>query len=452
LNETQRLAAHVARTQFADLPAKAIVDAKILLTDWLGVCLGGTRTETGRLAADYQRDMASRPEATIYGFGYRVSAPAAAFANAISAHSIELDDADDEALIHFGVSVVSSALAVAERQGASGRQVLTAVVLGCDVLQRLNLALNPEARDRNFHTTSVFGSIGSASTAASLLSLSVEQTASAMALAAASAGGLMEFYGASMQKRFTPGPAAYNGIQAALLAQRGFTGAPTILEGERGFCRAFSPHPRIEKLTEGLGQVYPAKFDYKPYACARPIHYAIDCALEARRSGVQPDQVERIHFRRHPAWIAYHMIHAPRTYHEAQVSLPFSVAVALVEGDAFLDQYREENLRHPLIMDLARRVQASPDPGLPRTVSVAMDVQLKDGRTFSTQVDYAKGSEENPLTPEERRRKFTCLAGPVVGDGGVDRILTLMDRLEDVSDVRELIGYLTGAVGSAAVR
>lgn len=447
MNETQQLATHVARTRYADLPEKAVKDVKRLLSDWLGVCLGGTGTESGRIAAEYQRDLASRPESTIFGYGWKVSAPAAAMANSICAHSIELDDADDQALIHYGVSVVPAALAVAERQRASGQQLLTALVLGCDVLQRLNLALNPGARDRGFHTTSTFGPIGAAAACASLLGLTADQTASALGLAATSAGGLMEFYGTSMQKRFNPGPAAHNGVQAAMLAARGFTGASTILEGERGFARAVCPDPRLDKLTEGLGQVYPAKFDYKPYACARPIHYAIDCALHARKAGIRPEAVESIHFRRHPWWITYHMIATPRTYHEAQVSLPFSVAVALMEGDAFLDQYREENLKDPVITDLARRVTASADDTLPRTVSVAMELRLKNGEIFRTRVDYAKGSEENPFTPAEIRRKFSRLGRPVVGEARVDEILAIVANLDKVADVTALIDLMAGREG-----
>ena len=173
---------------------------------------------------------------------------AAAFANAISSHSIELDDIDVLALFHFSPPVYSSALAVADATQASGKDLIAALAAGCEMMERVSRAANNSLRNRAFHTTPTCGVFGATIAASKLLRLNAEKITNALGMAGAQASGLMEMYGPSMQKRFNPGPTARNGVTAALMAQLGFTGADTIFEGERGFLRAFAgrhDHPPL---------------------------------------------------------------------------------------------------------------------------------------------------------------------------------------------------------------
>src|SRR5262249_1655477 len=141
---------------------------------------------------------------------------------------------------------------------------------------------------------------------------------SALGLAGAQASGLMEMYGPSMQKRFNPGPTARNGVTSAAMAQLGFTGADTIFDGERGFLRAFTDKHDASQLTEAIEQPYQLEIEFKPYSCARPIHNAIDCALEIRkRDNPALSAISKIEMVRHPDWAQYHQNKAPRTFHEA---------------------------------------------------------------------------------------------------------------------------------------
>ena len=192
------------------------------------------------------------------------------------------------------------------------------------------------------------GVFGATVAAGKLLRLPPAKLSAALGLAGAQASGLMEMYGPSMQKRFNPGPAARNGVTAALMAQLGFTGADTIFEGERGFLRAFTDAHDVSQLTQGLELPYELEIEFKPYSCARPIHNAIDCALEMRkRDNPALDAIKHIEIERHPDWAHYHQNKAPQTYHEAQVSLPYSVAVAFKEGKALLRQYTDRKLKDP---------------------------------------------------------------------------------------------------------
>lgn len=444
MNETQTIAKHTAELEYGSIPENILNEIKILLFDYLGVALGGGKTKSGKIAAEFSRSLGEKPEATIIGCGDRVSAASAAFSNAILSHSIELDDVDSLAYFHFSPPVYSAALAAAERAQASGKELLLALVAGCDLMARLSAAMNPSLRDRGFHTTPTCGVFGAAAAAAKLFGLTPPEITSALGLAGAQASGLMEMYGVSMQKRFNPGPAARNGVISAVLAQMGFTGAETILEGERGFLKAYCDRFDREKLVEGLGAEFPIFVEYKPYACARPIHNAIDCALTIRKEHAPDiDRIAAITIYRHPGWAHYHQIKRPRTYHEAQVSMPFAVAVSLKEGQAFIDQYSDKNLVNPDIRRLSEMVAIKPLDGLPRGVSCRMEVTLADGTRYTSQTDYPKGSIQNPMTPAERRDKFRKLSAGILDTETQQRVEEMVFEMEAVKDVAQLLTLVT---------
>ena len=305
---SENLADHFTRIAIADIPNKLIADAKTLVADYLGVALAGSQTDSGDIAARFAVETGGKPEATLIGHPGKVPAVHAAFANAIGSHSIELDDVDVLALFHFSPPVVSAALAAAERERATGAEFIAAVALGCEMMARASAATNPSLRDRGFHTTPTCGVFGAAVAAGRLLKLSTEQMVSALGMAGAQASGTMEMYGPSMHKRFNPGPSARNGVTAAVMAKLGFTAASTIFDGERGFCRAFSDKFDLGELTKRLGEDFPVYMEYKPYSCARPIHNAIDCALNIRKELKEPvANISAITMQRHPTWAHYHL-------------------------------------------------------------------------------------------------------------------------------------------------
>lgn len=280
------LAEYFVNLDALSVPTATRANVKLLVRDYLGVALRGSQTESAQIAARFANETGGKAEATIIGNGGRVPASSAAFANAIAAHSLELDDVDVLALFHFSPPVVSAALAAAEAVGATGLDFIAAVAAGCEMMARVSNATIFSLRNRGFHTTPTCGIFGATVAAARLFELNEAQTVSSLGLAGAQASGLMEMYGPSMQKRFNPGPAARNGIVSAAMAKLGFTGAATIPDGERGFCRAFSDDAKMNALTDGLRDEFPILIEYKPYSCARPIHNAIDCALDIRAQSV----------------------------------------------------------------------------------------------------------------------------------------------------------------------
>lgn len=435
-----QLAQHFHKFDYRQLPDASRVAVKRLLLDYLGVAIAGSQTESGHAARMFAQCTGSKAESTLIGDSVRVPAALAAFANAISSHSIELDDIDVIALFHFSPPVFSAALATAEQQSASGKQLLVALAAGCEMMERVSRAANNSLRNRGFHTTPTCGVFGATVAAAKLARLTPAKLTSAFGLAGAQASGLMEMYGPSMQKRFNPGPAARNGITAAAMAHFGFTGADTIFEGERGFLRAFTDQADSSALTAGFDKPYQLDIEFKPYSCARPIHNAIDCALEIRNKH-QPklDDIKRIAMARHPDWAHYHKNKTPQTYHEAQVSLPYSVAVALKEGQALLKQYTDRKLKDPVLRKISNIVDISVDESLPRGVSCKMTMTMNDGSEFVSQVDYPKGSIQNSMSDDELRTKFNTLAIPVIGDSHAAQLADLVADVELVTDIGKLM-------------
>lgn len=434
------LSAHFTAVRFDSLPKDQVAQMKRLLLDYLGVALAGSRTESGRIVGDFVIEIGGSPQAAVLGRSTRVPALHAAFANAVSEHSIELDDVDEEALFHYGPPIVSTALAVGQWREASGAETLAAMLVGCEMLARLSRATNSALRDRGFHTTPTCGAFGATVAAGYLLKLTDHQMTSALGLAGAQAAGLMEMYGPSMQKRFNPGPAARAGVTAAVLAGMGFTGADAIFEGERGFGAAFSGRLDLDELTGGLGSRIPVIVEHKAYSAARPIHNAIDCALAMRpKLDGSLENIQGIVVHRHPDWADYHLNQKPSTYHEAQVSLPYSVAIALKFGSALPEQYSDVNLQDAELQSLARLVSIEKDPSLPRGVSCRTVITLTDGRIVESQVDDPKGSVGNPLTQNELVAKFKMLTEPVLSPPRADAVIASVDNLESLENIGSLL-------------
>jgi 2-methylcitrate dehydratase PrpD len=440
LTLAQQTAARFAKLSYSSLPAASRHAVKRLLLDYLGVALAGSQSESGEIARHFACLHGSGRQSQLFGDKGRASMTAAAFANAISSHSIELDDIDVLALFHFSPPVYSAALAVADATHASGKDLIAALAGGCEMMERVSRAANNSLRNRAFHTTPTCGVFGATVAASKLLKLNAEKITNALGMAGAQASGLMEMYGPSMQKRFNPGPTARNGVTAALMAQLGFTGADTIFEGERGFLRAFTDKNFPKRLVEGINKPYPLDIEFKPYSCARPIHNAIDCALAVRKQpGFDVKKVKSIHFERHSDWAHYHQNKAPRTYHEAQVSLPFSVAVALIEGQALLAQYSDRNIKNPLVKALSNAHTIVVNDKLPRGVSCKMTLRQSDGKTFTSQIDYPKGSIQNPMSDTELLGKFKSLGEPVIGAARAAKLAEAVMSIEKAANVSTVL-------------
>jgi 2-methylcitrate dehydratase PrpD len=266
---TRRLAEYIRDTEFDDIPADVKTKAKHCFLDWLGSGLGGVDDEASLLITDYVLSCGGKPEATIIGRADRTDAAHAALANGVIGHALDFDDYHADTVIHGTDACLPAIAAVAEKNGLSGADVLTALVLGVDVSIRVGLGLGPYHYERGWHSTATAGILGAGAAVSKLLRLDMDQTLNAMGMCGTQASGLRQVFG-TMTKPLHPGKACMDAILSASLAQRGFTCSKDILEGDLGVLQVLTENYDAEKILEGLGSSYHIlDVSFKPYpSCA----------------------------------------------------------------------------------------------------------------------------------------------------------------------------------------
>ncbi|HSQ04669.1 MAG TPA: MmgE/PrpD family protein [Burkholderiales bacterium] len=412
---TRQLAQWVSALRYEQLPERAREVARCAILDTVGCGVYGYRTPWARLLLDWARAGGSRSEATVWGDATPSLRTAdAALVNGTSSHAFELDDYH-KAKLHAGAVVVPAALAMAERVRASGKQLVTAIAAGYEVMIRSSLALNPSAtRLRGWHITGVTGPFGAAAACASLLGLDAEHTAWAFGLAGTQGAGLWAFNAdGTMSKRFHAGKAAHSGVMAAELAASGFTGPTQIYEFEDGgVLKAFSDASDVAPLTRDLGRVYHLEENViKPYSCCGSTHAYVDAALALRRKLGAPWDSAR------PVRVGMSKVvdvqcgfdYTPSTALNAQMSLRYIVAATLLEGQALPPQFSDEKIADAGIVALARRLELVPDPELDKLYPVNFAgwvAALHEGDWVRVDVKNPTGSSDAPIDAHGITEKF----------------------------------------------
>jgi len=446
MDETKELARFVSKVTFDDIPDSAVAKVKELILDQLGCQLAGSTLPWTKASYEYIRDNKSqREESTVVSFGLKTIAQDAAFANANFGHGFMGDDTDSVCHAHLGSIVIPAALAMGEREKISGEQFIKAAVVGYEVASRIGAAA-PSAEGRGFHPGPIFGPFGVAACTGAILGFDENQLLDALGIAGSHASGLMEYSkSGGTVNRLHSGIAAYNGIRAILFAQRGFKGPATILEGERGFLRAFSGEVSPEEITRGLGKEFRVLLiDLKAYCCCGTLSAVLD-ALSKITGGrdIHPNEIEEIIVNASPS--TYRLtgtITAPKDITSAQFSGPFGIGLRLTKGSNSFREYSEENLRDADILDLMARIRFISDEEIEKTPKsdhpAKVTLRLTDGNVFQETVYAGKGSILNPMTTEEVAEKFRGFASEVLTDDDVEAIIETVEQLHLVKDISQL--------------
>jgi 2-methylcitrate dehydratase PrpD len=449
---TRALATFAATLQYEQLPAQVVAIAKQCLLDTLGCGIYGTQTPWAKTLNTFILEQGGKPEATLWLQAFRGPVASIALGLGVTMHSFELDDYHSGAKLHPGAAVLPAAFAMAERQGGSGRDLLTALVAGYELMIRTSLAAGTlSMRQRGWHITGLCGPFGAAAAVGHLLGLGPEEMANALGLAGTQAAGLMAFTcdGAN-SKRLHPGRAAQSGVLAAELAARGFTGPTAVLEYEDGgFCRAVSDASDLEALTRGLGQDYvTADVSLKPYACCGSTHSSIDAVRWlTRQYDIRPQDVEEIVVSNHSVVkLQTSWWYEPVSPMQAQMNIEYCVAVALAEGNAGPQQFSSDKIADPRLVELAHKVRFEIDPEIeriyPRAFPGKVAIRLRDGRSVQHAVAGPKGSPQHPMTLEEVTEKFHLLVDPVLGHERAARLADLVARVETLHNVQAMAALL----------
>ena len=453
----QNISKFISNYRYEQATVQSLNTVKAAFLDFFGVAYRGMGEEASKIALNtveeiFSGNFNSNLQASIIGTDIKTDVLSAAFVNSVAAHVLELDDGHRGAQIHLGAVIFPTALAISEAYNLTGKEFLEGVVVGYEVGILLGQIVNPEHRNKGFHTTGTIGTFIAGAVASKLLKLDDEQTLNALGLCGTQAAGLLESdHGGSMGKVLHAGKASYNGILSAFLARNGFTGSGTIFEGNEGFLKAmvFDDDAEIEnfsleKVLKGIGKVRVRDIYFKKYPFCRHLHSSIDTALKLKASiGDEYDHIQNIAVKTYSV-AAEHNNYNPKNLEELKQSLPYAVAISLVVGEVSVDDINQlieygllDNYstvdKVNSIKNLARGMILISDDDLnrlypskrPSNVIIKLDDTFRNG-IFQNITLLPKGDFENPLQLRDLIDKFKGL-NPLYDV----KNLTVIDSLED---------------------
>ena len=457
---TDEVAGFITSTRASDIPADVAHLGKRSVIDGLGLALAGAASECGHIALRYLESLglSSARGSTVIGTRVRLPARFAAFANGLAIHADDYDDtqlavAKDRVygvLTHPTAPALPPVLALAERDGRSGADLLLAYQVGVEVECKVAEAIAPRHYQHGFHATATCGSIGAAAGAAKLLGLSREAARRAVSLGATQAGGLRENFG-TMTKPFHAGRAAENGVVAAEMAALGFTASPNGLEADRGFFRAAGGGFDAGAIHGKLG--HPWTFhapgvSIKPHPSGSLTHPGMGAMLELiHKEDIRPEQVRRVKVGTNHNMPNALIHHRPTNELQAKFSMEFCMAILLLERRAGLEEFTDDVVNRADVQAMIARVEFGVDPiaeaaGFDKMTTL-VEVELADGRVLKTRADFGKGSPANPMSDAELSEKFRgCARWAGVDRSRTEEILALAWKLETLPDVGPLVRLL----------
>jgi 2-methylcitrate dehydratase PrpD len=452
LPATRRLAQFAADLKYDDLPEDIRSRLGLLLTDLMRVSAIGYRMPwVAKLRTAFAPLQGSGPSSVLLDDA-RCDPVHATYVNSTIAGSLDWDDTHVGAMLHPGVVVWPAALAVAERTGASGRALAEAVVAGYETMIRIGLSIQPSHFRRGFQSTPTCGVFGAAVAAGKLLGLNANGMADAIGLAASYAGGPTQFFvSGSEVKRLHAGKGAAGGVEAALLAHAGLTGPHDVIEGEQGFAKAYADAFDPAAIERGLGTDYAMRgLTLKTHAGSARLQAAVDATFAIAATGIAIESIESVEIGVPKVIQGRLTRNDPQDLQQTQMSVPFSVAMALVYARdktppcvLMLEDY-EASLTDPRVQALAQRTRCVPDPEIEKAtttefVPARVTVALRDGTQHTRKEMIPAGAPQRPLTWDEIRSRFLVVAGPLLTGADPERWLDDAGRLADLPDVRPLL-------------
>ena len=457
---TRKMAKHAATLKYEALPAELVDLIKQCVLDTLGVSIGASgMAPEGRIAHEYVKDMGGKPESTIFGFGGKAPAAWATFVNGGLGHMMDYDDVGGG---HVSIATLPVALALGERKGGlSGRDLITAVAVGTDVMSRLDISIPiPEwTAAEGWFATQLFGFITGAATGGHVMGLNEEQMENALGIGFNQLSGTRQMaVGASTHMRsMQAGFSGQGAVMSVLLAERGMIGDKDFLEGKYGLFKTYirTNEPDWDALVGDLGTRFPLlqTHGFKVWpACGytRPTNTA---TLHLRRQHqLKPDDVEHItiiggHQNTQQLSEPIEKKRRPKIAIDGKFSIPFTTAVMMAKGNVTLRDYTEEGLKDPAVLAMADRVSYRPvAANETRTQYPEIEIRTRDGRVLRHQADGVPGDPDNPVDwslLETKFRDTMSFSANPVSDAKLDQAIEMIHDLENLKDATELLRVLS---------
>jgi 2-methylcitrate dehydratase PrpD len=429
------LSNYVVNFQYEDLKDEVIEKTKMHLLDSLGVTLGAYDMPWSQMVIKVVKKMKGEPQSTVLGANGKYPIIMAALANGTMAHGIDMDDSGvSPSWAHPGACIIPAALAAAEAEEVSGRDLICSILAGYEINCRVDTSVYPGLRTRGFHATGVIGTIGAAVAAGKVFDLNEEQMMNAMGLAGTQAAGLEEWLTAGdMSKRLHAGKSAMNGVLSALLAREGYTGPSTVFEGQYGLLATHSETFDLSRLTEGLGTDYKIMgCKFKPFACCHELCGPIRLALQLQKEyGIKHEDIEKIRIGLNKV-TAENQFKVAKTPLHAQNHPAVAVAIAFVRGHMFMKEFFE-SYEDPRVVELGKKSEVYSDPEInkvfPKKVGTKLYVKTKNN-------EYSLFERERPkITSSFLKEKFTKLASSQLTKENIEKTIQMVDRLEDLENI-----------------
>ncbi len=442
-----------ADLRYEDIPEQAVERTKRLILDSIGCALGAYTSEPCSIVHTILKGLGGTPESTIIGSGTKTSCPNATLANGAMIRYLDFNDSYFSRIVSaiHPSNTIAEALAVAEREHASGKDLILAVVLGYEVQCRFvdTFAMLPNF----FHAT--VGGFAAPVVAGKLLTLDAEQMANAIGIAGSHNFTIMGVYGEgeniSMMKCIAHAFASQSGVTAALLAQKGFTGPTTIIES---YNKGFEGDVPLTPLTDRKGDWAVLKGWMKRFPAYHISHTPIMAVLElVQEHAIDPKQVEMVRVRVFGRAVkkVLNRSQRPQSQEEADHSLPYLLAIALLEGDVSLDQFAHEQWKDAKVLELMGRIEfqsdAEFDKLFPEQWPAVVEIKTRHGERYSSRrVDYPKGVPQYPMTDQEIEAKFRGMAKKLLREEHIQQIIDTAYRLEELDDVGKLMALLAARI------
>lgn len=443
---SRTLADFVAATSWTDVAAQSI-EARRSILNFFATALGSARDPVVMAAMRSLSPFSGAATSTVIGHSQPMDALCASFLNAISANLLDFDDTHPETIIHPAAPVAAPVLALAETRTLSGRDLLTAFILGVDVECRIGNAVSPRHYARGWHITSTCGIFGAAAACAKLLDLPAEGIANAIGIAASQSAGNVENL-PSAAKNVSVGNAARNGLFAALLAQQGYEAAPRAIEGPLGWARTMGDEPDLPRLLDGLGKTWEiAKNTYKPYPAGIVFHAVIDaCLLLRERIARRIDQVDSVTVQGSALLLA-RGDRPVNNERDARVSIHHCVACGLLLGAAGVAEFARETVVRADIAQLRQKVRAELDREMPDGAARVI-LRLSSGEALTEVVVAPRGSQAAPLEDRELEQKLRDGVRTGQSNWDAGRVIDAVWRLDAADDVGDLVRSLRPPLAS----